>query len=116
MESGMSEMFSPDLYRCVEILRFSLGDNKELVYFADDRVAHVLPVDVTTVLDACRSFKTLEDHAQSVCSKLKLGSQRLLNVEKLLADFVQTGMLVTQEELLTECASQAHSMETDPLI
>jgi hypothetical protein len=68
------------------------------------------------VLDACRTFKSLEDHAQDVCSKLRLGPDRIVNVEKLLADFVQTGMLVTQQELLTECSSQAHSMETHPLI
>lgn len=112
----MSETISHELYRCVELLRFPLGDNKELVYFSDDRVAHVLPRDITRVLDACRTFKTLEDHAQNVCSKLKFGPERAGNVEKLLADFVQTGMLVTQEELLTECASQAESMETHPLI
>jgi len=112
----MSEVVSQNLYRCVELLRFPLGDNKELVYFSDDRVAHVLPRDITRVLDACRTFKTLEDHAQNVCDKLKFGPERAGNVEKLLSDLVQTGMLVTQQELLTECASQAVPMETEPLI
>lgn len=112
----MSETVSSDLYRCVDIQRFPLGNNKDLVYFSDEKVSHVLPVDITRVLDACRTFKTLEDHVQSVCSKLRFGPERNDTVEKLLGDLVQTGMLVTREDLLTECSSQAQSMETHPLI
>jgi len=109
----MSDTGNTELYRCVEIQRFPLGDSKDLVYFSDEKVSHVLPSDITRVLDACRTFKTLPDHVESVCSKFRFGPERFDAIEKLLGDFVQTGMFVTQQDLLTECSSLAESVETN---
>src|SRR5438270_13103386 len=99
----MSQAIANEHYSCVEIHRFPLGDNSDLVYFANEKVSHILPSDMSRVLEVCRSFKSIDEHAHDVCTRLRLGNNRVPNVRKLLNDFVQAGMLVGRQELLAEC-------------
>ena len=101
--SDFNNSSSSERYRCANVRRFPVGGDSELVYFNDRRSAHIVPSDVAAVLDGCRMFQLLDDHVRQISSQLRLSQERIPTIRKLLSDFVQTGMLVSQREALGKC-------------
>lgn len=63
-------------YRCDYINRFPVGGNSELVYSPATRAARVLPAEAAALLENCRTFKSLDDHALDHLHALKQNQAR----------------------------------------
>ncbi|HEU4389374.1 MAG TPA: hypothetical protein VFV34_16340, partial [Blastocatellia bacterium] len=98
--TDFNSSLSSERYRCANVRRFPVGADSELVYFNDSRAAHIVPADVAAVLDGCRMFQLIDDHVRQISSQLRLSQERIPTIRKLLSEFIQTGMLVSQRETL----------------
>ena len=91
-----------ELYRgSFEFARLPLGEGQELVYLPLTRSARTLPTQSVRLLQGCRTFATLDDHAVCLCRELNLAPQHGAQVRQELAALVHTGFLLSQRDLLT---------------
>jgi len=71
---------APERYCCGDIIRFPVGDKSELVYSRVNRSAQILPSQVARLLDCCRIFKTLDEHARECYRNLKSGQDQVESI------------------------------------
>ena len=112
----MSHAAGVEHYRSADIRRFSLWDNSEVVYFVDDAAAHTLPSDLARLLDKCKSFQTLDEHAKQLRSVLRIDPNQDSEIRRVLEDFVRAGLLLSQSHLLSRCVSGDSSTEASAQI
>jgi hypothetical protein len=91
-----------ELYRgSFEFARLPLGEGQELVYLPLTRSARALSTQSIRLLQSCRTFATLDDHAVRLCRELNFASQQSAQVRQELTALVQTGFLLSHRDLLT---------------
>jgi hypothetical protein len=88
-------------------LKLSVGNSASLVYWSADRSASIVPPQIALLLDHCRTFKTLDEHARQ-CADIfaRSGSPNAPTVDSLknhLAALANTGLLVSERAVLEAC-------------
>lgn len=86
-------------YRNRSFYRFKVGSGLELICSLGQPGRRILPSDVVDWLSACRIFRTLEEHERVIAESLV--PERLPELRRRLREFVQSGLLVSCEGLLT---------------
>jgi hypothetical protein len=91
-------------------VRVQVGSNSTLVYSPTDRATKILPIKLALLLDRCRDFRTLEQHAISCAGLLERrghGSQSssIETINSHLADFARSGLLISESDFLAACRS-----------
>jgi hypothetical protein len=84
-------------------LRFPLGNATELVYCPYDGTRHVLGVADAGVLQACRNFVPLREHARRSLADSGLDEASVLSSLRRLEE---SGLLVPQQRLAARCLAQ----------
>jgi hypothetical protein len=134
MNSG-SDFSSENLYRKSEIIRLNVGSNTHLVYSKLNKARLLLPDSSSNLLNYCNSFNSLTDLASSIyqhinnerenkgkqsivikqlknVSPYTNDSQEIGNLKQsiinILLNFVDHGLLITQNDLLNQCKSNKH--------
>lgn len=105
----------PPRYRAASIRRFPAGGNSDLVYFTDEKSAHLLPSEVVNILDSCRSFRTLENHLKEICGGEGRGADQVAVIKKLLSDLAAAGMLISDRDILSRCTTAARAEAPPPI-
>jgi hypothetical protein len=96
-----------ELYRgSFEFTRLPLGEGQELVYSPLTRSARALPPLSVRLLQGCRAFATLDEHTAHLCRELNLPPQQGPQVRQELAALAQSGLLLSQRDLLTPLRGQ----------
>lgn len=90
-------------YRSLNLQRFAGGANSDLVYFTDEKSVQILPSDVARILDFCRVFRTIDDHADEICAHFRIDSVRRETIKGLITNLASAGMLISQAALLKRC-------------
>jgi hypothetical protein len=91
---------STDRYRAFDLARFHLGENRELVYSPLSRAARTLPALTVRLLQGCRTFATLDEHAFRLCQELNLGPDQVPAVRAQLAALAGADLLVSARSLV----------------
>src|SRR2546423_7041992 len=82
-----------------------VGDNSHLIYIDSDRSTQILPSYLVALLEGCRTFKTLDEHAIACArafafSRDGVESAYVETVKDQLAELVEAGLLIPERELL----------------
>jgi hypothetical protein len=97
-----------DRYRSpLDLSRFSLGDGSALVYSPESRAYETVPNFSVRMLDACKTFAPLEEHAVHICQAFGLGLVELPNVRNQLRGLAEAGLLTSHGSLLQSCMRNA---------
>lgn len=115
-ERGAAE---PERYCRIEVITLPAGDDRRLVYSVLDRSAQFLTSEMAVLLSQCRTFKTLEDHAEAVARVFELSPRGiegvfLKSVELQFSELIERGLLVSDRELLERCRLAAEHPESSP--
>jgi hypothetical protein len=98
-------------YCSSDTIKFPAGAGLTLVYSKLNRAAHVLPDQLVYLLDQCRTFKTLAEHARDCCRSTSGGDGLIPQVEGHLMALAAAGLLVAESEIAARlphaCASFA---------
>ncbi len=97
-------------YRAASIKCFPSGD-KGIVYFLSSGAAHVLPANVASILDSCRSFRTLDEHVEHTCHQRNVDPDDSPLGESMFRYFLRSGFLVP-EIALAPPRTDGHNSET----
>jgi hypothetical protein len=108
------EVEQTERYRAFDVTRFSLGDNRELVYSPLSRAARTVPAWSARLLQGCRSFATLDEHATRLCQELHLPLGQRPQVRDELCALAEAGLLISAASLLAACARRPGEPETPP--
>src|SRR6185503_13745064 len=95
-------------YSCGDILRFPLGDGRELVYSRSRRLARILSTQLANTLIACSKLKTIEEHASEI------NRQRLIRedkVDSLISELLGQALPASFARLLQRARRFARSLE-----
>jgi hypothetical protein len=92
--------------------RLGVGPNMNLVYWASDRSAVIIPHHVAALLDQCRTFKTLDEHAaKSADAFARSGrgvrSPDIDSIRNHLAALAEAGILISESAVLEACRRQS---------
>jgi hypothetical protein len=85
---------------------FPLGDNQELVYGPLTGAARVVHAAAVRLLQGCRTFAPLDDHARRLCAELGVPAEHAGRVRAELTALAAAGLLVSQRQLV-DCLRQA---------
>lgn len=83
-----------------DLSRFPLADNDELVYAPSTRTTAVLSPTRAQILQACRGYATLDQHASRLATEFNCGPQHLGALRQELSSLAQSGLLVAHQDLL----------------
>jgi hypothetical protein len=100
-------------FRAFDVGRFSLGDNQELVYSPLTRAARNLPAFAVRLLQGCRSFATLDQHAERLCRELNLPVAQAPALCLQLGQLAEAGLLASADDLLRAATTQ-RPQEAEP--
>jgi hypothetical protein len=90
-----------DLYaQSPGLMRVPMGNGTELVYCPYDRTRHLVSASDAGVLQACRDFSTLQDHARRGLEAGKLDEPAIRSSMRRL---VEARLLITQRDLVARC-------------
>jgi len=103
-------------YRCADVLRFPMGDGRELIYSKASCSSRVLQTSAVELLARCQSFQTLENHAQALGKEFKLTSTQSTAIKTLLSQLARKGFLISYEETLNRIQKTADSSDKPPPI
>src|SRR5262249_39606043 len=92
-----------DRYRSFEIHRFPVGAGEEMVYSPLTRTAVRLPAQTVRLLQGCRQFATLDEHAAALCRALKFELLQADTIRAQLAALAQAGLLVPSRSVVAAC-------------
>jgi hypothetical protein len=87
------------LFRAEDIDRLPAGSGDQLIYCSFTGMTRVLPRLQVQILERCKRFATLDQHAAQACNKLKLGSMHVSATRTILAEMVESGLLVSMKAL-----------------
>src|SRR5262249_46595950 len=86
---------SPDRYRGFgDAARFPVGENQELLAGPPPISAKILHAGAARILQSCRTFATLDDHARRLAGEFKLPPDQFPRLRSELAALVEGGQLV----------------------
>jgi hypothetical protein len=108
---AVSPVQQPQRYCVMDLSRFVFGDASELVFNGLNGSLQVLPSRLCELLNRCRSFKTLDEHAKVCCSNQnsRSDSAALTAVRNQLSELAISGLLVSEDELLSLCRQSKES-------
>src|SRR5262249_53767664 len=86
-----------------DLTRFPLGDDRELVYSPLTRAAHALPAFAIALVQNCRSFATLREHASRIGRENNLGPDQCRAVHEQLRALARAGLLTSRADLIGYC-------------
>jgi hypothetical protein len=92
-----------------EVVRFSLGENLSLAYSPLTRAVQRLPARDLALMQACRSFATLDEHALRLCRQPGHGPEQVAALRQELAALHAAGWLVARSDLVRSCLRQTSS-------
>jgi hypothetical protein len=72
-----------------------------------DNQTRILPRNAAGILDGCRSFQPVENHAEHALAMLKLSEADRPALASLFRDFQSSGLLVSEKALLAAVAAEA---------
>jgi hypothetical protein len=98
----------------LEVSRLPLGDGQELVYSPLTRTAHVLPAWGVRLLQGCRTFASLDEHARRLGQEGSLAPEQRAAVPGQLMALVQAGLLVPYSDLAALCRRRPPAPEAAP--
>ena len=98
--STKSPPAAADCYRSVGNHVFPVGSHGEVVYSTPSGVVRVLSSPDVGVLTACRTFRTLEEHARTICQEFGLPPDQTRVVSEQLSRFAGEGLLVSRRDVL----------------
>src|SRR5258707_116981 len=86
-------------------VRFEVGNKSTLVYSATDQSARIIPHNVASLLDRCRDFKTLEQHAQDwtmfLSQRQPAETVNLESIKRHISSLAADGLLISEKTVLT---------------
>jgi hypothetical protein len=88
-----------------DLARFPLGDDRELVYSPLTCAAHTLPAVAVALVQHCRTFATLEEHASRIARENNLGPDQRRAVHEQLRALARMGLLASRAGLIGCCRS-----------
>ncbi len=87
--------------------RFRVGKKSTLIYSGADESPRIVPHSLALVLDQCRNFRTLEQHAQNCAGVFRqLNPTTETTTESIIrhiAALVADGFLISEKAVLAEC-------------
>jgi len=112
VDGAPAEGVSGERFICADFIRFPLSERSQLIYSRTNRVAQVLPSNSARLLDRCRSFKTMDEHAQDYSRFTSSGPaaahrRSVESVKAELLDIAETGLLVSEGDFLKMCRSSS---------
>ena len=106
-----------DLYRAFpDLPRFPLGDGLELVYSPLTGAAHTLSAQNVALLQTCRTFAALEDHAARLGREHNLPPGQGKAIREALAALARAGLLTSRSDLTARCLRRFGPPESPPRI
>jgi hypothetical protein len=96
----MGDVLTDGEWRCVGFVRHPADDGHELFYFPLSRRAHVLPSSTASLLEGCRTFRSLEEHAAMLSRRSGLDQAEMLRSLEQLATL---GGLSERSQLVSAC-------------
>jgi hypothetical protein len=104
---------SPEQYRGFpDTTHFPLGDNLELVYCPLTGAVRTMHAGAFGMLQGCRSFAPLEEHARRLCAEFKVPPDQSVRVGEQLAALAAAGLLVSHRQLLDRLRQAAPDAQT----
>jgi len=99
---------SSALYRCFpDLVRFSIGEKKELVYNPLTRARQALPSHMVAALFACTEFATIAEHAKKFAAQIKVPATQAPSIAQAMSKLAEAGLLVSNKELKERLATGA---------
>src|SRR5215831_7602585 len=94
--------------------RVPVGNNLTLVYWAPDRSASVVHPHIAALLEQCRTFKTLDEHALQIgrIFARREGEAKAPTVDSIrehLASLANSGMLLSEKRILAACSRGSYA-------
>lgn len=89
-----------ELWKFLPGLSFPVGDGRSLLHRPDTRDTRLLDGVSVDLLQLCRSFRTLDDHARAVRTEAGLPDADLPLLKDRLAALAAQGLLVSRREIL----------------
>jgi hypothetical protein len=88
--------------------RLPVGEKTSLVYSAADRSARILNSHLAILLDRCRSFKTLDEHARKCALSFTASNSagepvKVDLIRKHLSMLAESGLLISETAVLEQC-------------
>lgn len=108
-------------YCAIEVINLPAGDGRSFVYSVSDRSAQFLAADMAVLLKKCRTFRTLEAHAEIVATVLELSPNKIEGVylksaEMQFSELIERGLLISERELYERCRQAEQSQSIPPPI
>ncbi len=89
----------------LDLVRMRAGEGKELVYCSLTGAMKVLPVSAVHLLQSCRTFATLDEHARRLCP----GNGKvpdLQSISQQLCELAENGLLLSYNELIRKLLAE----------
>src|SRR4051812_7894422 len=86
-------------FRASRMMQLSLGASQRLAHLPDTAKTVVIDSTIGGILERCRTFRTLEAHAQDVCNALAIDPRRKPEVVQALRELAENGLLVALEDI-----------------
>jgi hypothetical protein len=83
-----------ELYRRGDLISFTVGNDKSLVYSRTNRKGSIHPTFAVSLLPYCDSFKTIEEHAEACTRSLGMGQQQIDFIYDSLLKMSEAGLLI----------------------
>jgi hypothetical protein len=100
-------------YRACDLTQIPMGQSQTLVHSPVTGAARVLPAGQARLLQACRTFATLDQHASQLLSELRIEQFHIHSVHQQLKDLAACGLLVSYEQVMNNCmTAQAQESPT----
>ena len=95
-------------FRTSRMMQLSLGASQRLAHLHDASRTVVIDTTIADILERCRTFRTLDEHAHEVCKARGIDSEREPEVVQALCELADGGLLVALEDMLaTSGAAEA---------
>jgi hypothetical protein len=98
-------------YRVLPFERYHLGFNEELVQLLTDEHSMLLPGSASMTLQLCRNFKTLEEHAVSICRALKMQYHESGKISRTLTQLIERELLISEGQLYASISASNEPQE-----
>lgn len=83
-----------ELYRTGDLISFTVGNDKSLVYSRTNRKASIYPTFAVSLLPYCNSFQTIEEHAVACARNLGMDQQQIDFIYDSLLKMSEAGLLI----------------------
>jgi hypothetical protein len=104
--------FTSVRYCCGDVVSVPFGIGNHLFFNKAKGQARLLGPEMADLLNRCRTLRTLDEHAAEYRNALSFGKQKtdhlwVESVKEQLAELVEAGLLISDEEILKLCQSPA---------